>query len=298
MGCKTLHYRFWRGDPILRSDISSLIKITSDGGINTSLTTKSRLNKSRLSKLKESGLSKLNFSIDSHISEIAEKLTGVHSFNGTVKSIRDAVKIGLNVSANAVITSYNVSTLHETVPFLAGLGEKEIELTPYSASCGRHNINYYPSKIDMMNLDKEINKINKSKEFQNNKILYSFNYGEAYEEELINLSMRRSICGGCKSIMPIRPDGKVVYCEPLLRSDELIVGDLSKLSIKEVWDSKDITNIITPDKELFINTDCYECSDFKKCSPLRCYKRVLIDKGKLFDRDPLCHHGNGNRYTI
>jgi radical SAM protein with 4Fe4S-binding SPASM domain len=89
-------------------------------------------------------------------------------------------------------------------------------------------------------------------------------------------------CSATYSNMVILPDGKVTICEQLYWNPRFIVGDLTKQSIDEVWNSPRALELAFPKKEHFRDvSNCKKCSIFDKCYsfPNKCYADVLKGYG-------------------
>ncbi len=59
----------------------------------------------------------------------------------------------------------------------------------------------------------------------------------------------------------------------------------------DIWNSDALKKIISPDREEFKNTLCYDCDEFDDCIRRKgvCYARTLIlDQNRLFNIDPIC----------
>ncbi len=98
--------RITGGEPLLRSGIADLIAgIRSIPGIkDVALTSNGFLFPKYANKLKEAGLSRMTFSMDSLDSENFEKMTGRKGLDGVLESIELAKKLGFEpVKVNAVI---------------------------------------------------------------------------------------------------------------------------------------------------------------------------------------------------
>ncbi|MBF1085830.1 SPASM domain-containing protein [Solobacterium sp.] len=71
-------------------------------------------------------------------------------------------------------------------------------------------------------------------------------------------------CSGGKSELVIYNDGLVGICEWLIQGN-LQVGNVYESSLYDIWKSEKLSEIIEPSRELFVNTECYDCSKFKEC---------------------------------
>lgn len=95
-------------------------------------------------------------------------------------------------------------------------------------------------------------------------------------------SFQGSRCSANYSNLFILPDGKVSICEQLYWNPRFIVGDLTKQSIKEIWNSSEALKLAFPKKEDFRESStCKACELFDECMdfPNRCIADVLKGYG-------------------
>ena len=103
----------------------------------------------------------------------------------------------------------------------------------------------------------------------------------------------RNICSGNVTSLTILPDGRVTICEELYWNENFIIGDLTKSSIIDVWNSNKSKSIsCLKQKDIPKNSPCSSCTDFEGCRYDRgvCWKEVVAVYGTanwLFP-DPTC----------
>lgn len=93
-------------------------------------------------------------------------------------------------------------------------------------------------------------------------------------------------CSANYSNIMILPDGKVTICEQLYWNPKYIIGDLTRQSIVEVWNSQHALELAFPKREKFRDVSpCKKCSLFDECYayPNHCIVDVL--KGYGVDND-------------
>lgn len=92
-----------------------------------------------------------------------------------------------------------------------------------------------------------------------------------------------SKCTALRTHLFILPDGKATICEQLYWNPRFIVGDVSKDSIREVWNSEKSMRLWQLDKEMFSSdTPCKECPVMKVCysERNRCWADVIKAYGE------------------
>lgn len=95
-------------------------------------------------------------------------------------------------------------------------------------------------------------------------------------------SFQGARCSANYSNLFILPDGKVSICEQLYWNPRFIIGDLTKQTIKEVWNSPEALRLAFPKREDFREGSvCKTCGLFDECMdfPNRCIADVLKGYG-------------------
>lgn len=92
-----------------------------------------------------------------------------------------------------------------------------------------------------------------------------------------------SRCSANLSHMVILPDGKVTICEQLYWDPRFIIGDISKQTIEEIWNSPRALKLAFPQRSDFRDQSvCKTCDIFDKCFsfPNKCFADILKGYGK------------------
>jgi len=96
--------RITGGEPLLREDLDSFIKMVHDynNEIDLAMTTNAYLLKGSAQKLYDAGLRRLNVSIDSLIPDVAEKIAKKDVLSHVLEGIEEALRVGFRVKVNMV----------------------------------------------------------------------------------------------------------------------------------------------------------------------------------------------------
>ena len=96
--------RLTGGEPLLREDLDTFIKMISDykPDIDLALTTNAYLLPEAAQRLKDAGLKRLNISLDSLKADVAAKIAGKDVLPQVLKGIDKALEVGLKVKINMV----------------------------------------------------------------------------------------------------------------------------------------------------------------------------------------------------
>ena len=92
----------------------------------------------------------------------------------------------------------------------------------------------------------------------------------------------RARCSGNFYSFTILPDGKVTICEELYWHPKFIIGDLSRQSIKEVWNSGRALELYNISRDQVRDeSKCKSCPEFDTCHKTKgvCWKEVLYAYG-------------------
>ena len=123
---------FTGGEPTLRRDLFELVRYARSIGLeNIELQTNGRIlyYADYAKQIKKMNFSKVGLSIHSHKKKQHEYLTQAQgSWEQTVQGIKNAIKFGIPLMTNTVISRINYTDIEDTVIMLSKLGVKEIEL--------------------------------------------------------------------------------------------------------------------------------------------------------------------------
>ncbi len=279
---------FSGGEPFLRSDIVDIIGFVIQNGIFPWVSTKAGLSPSIVRKLSNAGLRRIQVSIDSLDPKIADRLTGSKGyFQEIIETIKLLMAQGIEVQTNTVVTSINIAQIPALIDYLVTLGIRDICLTPYARSLGRHKDELFTSYDDLKGL------LTLTKQYEDNKrviVRYAGDLVLKMQKPREESFIQRLFCSAGRLGVVILPDGKVTICERLQSTPQAIVGDVTEQSLTEVWNSKPIQELAYPQKEKYEGTECYTCTEYEECtnSRGRCFVRSLLTHETIFGPDPLC----------
>ncbi len=283
------------GDPFTINNIDEYVKCVIENKMDCFISTKHLVTMEMVDKLYKAGLRKIQISLDSSDERVADKLMGtLGAFKEVLQTIRNFRAYNFKITIRCVILKQNIDTIPSLIELCAAEGVNTISFNMYGMSCGRHNDNFFASEADIIELSNKIDKIKKTTiniyiDYLSGEIIQfakSRSYGMKYKH------YSRGTCGAMKASLTIRSDGKAVYCANLSDIDEVVIGDLNKQSIIEIWDESSYSHLAYPLIKYFEGTQCENCSDFEFCRNKRCYFRVWLAYGRLFDKDPLCKYGD------
>jgi len=283
---------FSGGDPFTRKDFIDILEHTLNMDIVPATSTKCALSEARIERLAKIGLKRLQISLDSPEPATADFLTRTHNYLGSmIPVIQNLVKAGIKVETNSVITPYNIYQVPELIEKLVELGVSGIRISPYARTYYRHSDQLFLSSEDVKWLDEALKEF--IEKYGRSTVRYSGSANEAqlntFKEKAKAYADRAMCTAGTQSLV-IHHDGKVTGCEELPSTSEYVVGDLSRQSILDIWNSKRLMEFIIPNREKFIGQPCYDCLDFYECHAYkgRCVRDALKAYGTPYAPCPRC----------
>jgi radical SAM protein with 4Fe4S-binding SPASM domain len=230
---KTIIRPFDGGEPFMRKDIEELIKYAKNKGVEyISINTNGLLmTPERCEKLLESKLDHIEISIDAVSPETYLKIRGSRYYEKLLKNIDYLNKLRVNKN----------SKLRITVSFVKQR-ENFTEERPF--------ISFWQNKVDNVSI----------REYhQHNKWIDG---SGAYKKRT---ETTRYPCPYLWERLIINHNGKVRFCESDWLTDQTLVGDVNKQSIKEIW----LSDLYQQVRQSHLNRTfqhpfCVACSDWQE----------------------------------
>lgn len=297
------------GDPLLRKDALQLIEEMIDLEMLFTLSTKCHITEEIADSLVVIGMTQ---PVNQYIREIqlsidpdeptADKLADSPGYyNRAVRSIRNLLKRGFNLRVKSVVTALTAPYVYEWVEELQDMGVRQISIAAYNRSikgstdkmflgteglsaildqCRRARIDF--PEIDLLTNGLEQEERTPDRGDDNE----AFQPLPGEDQEIADKVRHRREEGrsGAHSSMTITPDGKVMLYDTVPRDEMLFVGDVSKNSIAEVWNSDALRNFAYPRSEQFKGAACYDCKDLAKCHSKAgyCFREAYFKSGTVF----------------
>lgn len=277
------------GEVLLQKDCDIILKKLIGSGYNPYISTKVPVSQEQLEMLKNIGITRLQYSVDSLIPNLQKTNLGVKTtyINDIKKSIDYADKLNIKLIIKSTLTkdTLTVEGLNSLFEYLVTLRNIEkYTFTPVGYSHFKSYELYNQIKPTFSQI-KEVKSFIESKygdvNFEINwdlGAMHSIN--EFRNPDEFN---SRALCTGNVTGLIVLPDGKVTICEELYWNEHFIIGDITKNSIEEIWNSpkaKALFNLAKGD--LPNNSVCNKCEAFDKCRHRLgvCWKEVIACYGK------------------
>ena len=240
----------------------------------------------------------LQFSLDTVYPVYMKKILGMNAvyWEKVKQTFGYFETIGLTVKVATVFTVYNATAqqLTDLSSFfkqfkVISLWEIRVAMKSLYSKANFEELKI--SKETLEEIDKKIQALEKEVAFH---ISWTKNDIRHYfEGKNGSKSFGGSRCSANYSNIMILPDGKVTICEQLYWNPKYIIGDLTKQTITEVWNSPRALELAFPKRDYFrAVSPCKTCKLFDECYAFqnRCIVDVLKGYGTENDDypDPRC----------
>ena len=277
------------GEVLLHKDYDIILEKMIDAGYNPYISTKVPVTHEQLEKLKNIGVTRLQYSVDSLIPNLQKTNLGVNA--AYVDDIKRSIDYADNLNIKLIIKStltkdtLTVEGLNSLFEYLVTL--KNIEkytFTPVGYS-------HFKSSELYNRIKPTFSQIREVKSFIENKyanINFEVNWDLGAMHSISEFRNAgefnsRALCTGNVTGLIVLPDGKVTICEELYWNENFIIGDITKNSIDEIWNSSKAKALFNLSKgSLPNNSICNKCETFNECRHRLgvCWKEVIACYGK------------------
>ncbi len=234
-------------------------------------------------------------SIDSCERETLKLLMGRDGYlEQATATVSNLLRAGISPRVKATLTSYNWRDVRGLVERFREMGVRCFRATLYSHSFYRHDDRLFMSE-DMKKetaetlhaLLSEYPELTIEGDAMQPLSADADNETEAGRKQAWN---SRSNCSAGRTNIGVAPDGQAVLCEQMPLEPPYFVGDLTKQSILEVWNSTKLLDFVLPNRDLFSGTPCETCSEFEECVHHKgyCFRDSWFVYGKLHHPPPKC----------
>lgn len=276
------------GDPLIHPDFVEILNIFNDNNVSVAFSTKCPIAERKLEKIKNANISMLQISLDTIDADMFAKLTGtsVQYFERLYNTIISAINLAFCVRIKSVITKININSLVTMMEILYGKGVKSFVVQQLSCGDRLFSDDLMPTIDEYIKLDNEINIL--LDKYSDIEIEKAYSIEMLFSSRAQKKYFRQDCMAGMSGIV-IQVDGSYAYCGQSFNK-ELRFLNVERVDILSAWNSNELKHLVFPQKENFVNTRCYECDDFDRCSMKRCYIRTYNKFGTIYEVDPLCPH--------
>lgn len=237
------------------------------------VSTKYPLNEKDIMDLKELGVERIQFSLDSIDEDQLMKILKVNK--GYLKKVDDMFhclrKYGIKFFVKSVITKYNdkIKDVKNLIDYLLTF-DNMIDLSIAPGASNLHSdFNQYRTSLEnfnmIVNYVKELNDVRVDTQGITQPVSKDLSF-----EEKCKAFFKGARCSGNTSSFLILPDGKVTLCEQTYWHPNLILGDITNKSILEIWNSEKAISLYNINKENMNDENpCKKCEQFEYCRKIK-----------------------------
>ncbi|MBD5096552.1 MAG: radical SAM protein [Lachnospiraceae bacterium] len=231
-------------------------------------------------KLQALQIRAMQISIDSAIPDIHHKLTATtDSFQKIIHGIERLTAAGITVHVKTVLTPYNLDNINQLIALCNRIGVKKLTLDRFDVSaCGRGGTELLISEQQM---DKLKSSISKDPQIAGHMTVVASTGTKRWRNEADIIH-----CGAFRRSMVVLPNGDVSVCEKLMHVPEMTVGNIGKSSLRDIWMSPKITDILYPPKDRLDNA-CQCCEHLETCGT-GCFAIKYFLNRSPYNADPRC----------
>ena len=271
------------GEFFLYKDWRQLLETMRSYDYLPNISTKYPLTKPIVDNLKTLEINNIQLSIDSvDNAEIQQMLHVDDAYLGKVlHGLRLLDEAGFDITVKPVITRYNDSekSLNATIDALAAFGHvRRIDFTPANFSRFKP-VTYYSTREQLDRLKAVVEQRNRDC----GTVLSFSSYEEPKSVEQRQEDWpQRPLCTGNVHGFFVLPDGKVTLCEQLYWHPFFILGNLTRQSIMEMWNSEKALSLWNISRgEVRGASPCRLCFRFEECRRGlgNCWRRAVAAYG-------------------
>lgn len=271
---------FSGGEPLVRQDLSILVKHASKLGYYTNLITSAYgLSEKRIVELKEAGLDHIQISIQASSPELSDSIAGTACFDHKREMARLVKKHGYPMVLCVVIHKQNIHQMEGILNMAVELEADYVELanTQYYGWAYLNRDQLMPTREEFQTAE-AIAKTYREK--LNGKMKIYYVVPDYYED-------RPKACmnGWGTTFLTVAPDGTALPCHSARLLPGLNCPNVRDISVREIWEDSEAFNKYRGDR--WMKEPCRTCPEkYRDYGGCRCQAYLLT--GDPTAADPVC----------
>lgn len=258
------------GEPFLDKKIIKRIKKSNTKAKIVGITSNATLiNDKIISKLKDSGLDKLNISIDGGSKEVYEKIRIGADFDKVFNNIKKIKESNINVSLTCVITKMNYKEINKIVQLANDLDVFELHLKPNDVISSEDMLDFSLSENELIETYNEAKKYIHDKSYNIQlhawnifKELYPKNNCLANPLDGIFINYKGEVSPCCNLGHPVpRVKKNKLNIEKMINTF-LSYGNIMDENIYQIWDKQEYVNFRDNIYNRILPLECRFCNLF------------------------------------
>ncbi len=284
-GGELFSYPYWR----------ELLKALLENNIYPYITTKYPLKEERIKELKDIGIKRIYFSLDTvNRSEMCRLLrVNENYYHRVLKTLKYLNDNNFDIYIQSQVTSINQDSMGDLLNYLStfeNIKVIKVRATTFSLYSQGNKNDYRWLRPDLEKLDRVKEMVLRWGEKKRGKVHFFF-HDFPGRKKYINPSTRekqvlfenRPQCSGNFDSFFILPDGQVTICEGMYWNPHFIIGNVMRQSIREVWNSEKALSLYHFSRDsVREQSGCKTCKDFDRCHQGAgvCWKQVVYAYGE------------------
>lgn len=258
------------GEPFLDNKIIDRIKKSKIKAKTVALTSNATLiDKIDMNKLKESGLDKLNVSIDGGSRYIYEKIRKGSCYDNVITNIKQLRKHNINISFTCVITRINYKDINNVIQLASNLGVVELTLKPNDVISSREILELAVPEKKLIETFQNAEQFISENDL--NIQLHSWNiFHEKHPKnnclanplEAIFINYKGDISPCCNLGHPVPRIKKKILGIETVTNTFLSYGNITTQNMYEIWRKKEYVNFRKNIFEMALPDGCKLCNMF------------------------------------
>jgi PqqA peptide cyclase len=276
-----LQLGFTGGEPLLRSDLESMVATAASTGIYTSLITAGTLlTPDRTAKLRDCGLDHVQISIQDSQADKSNYIAGISCFESKIAAARLVKQLGLPLTLNVVLHRHNLDRIEEILELCKTLEADRVELanTQYYGWALYNRDSLLPTPVQLQRAKDLVAIAQQQRLFPMGIVYVLPDYYEKYPKPCMG--------GWGQRTMVIAPNGNVLPCQVAASIPALTFANVQDYSLDWIWHESQVFNRFRGTD--WMDEPCRTCPrqtiDFGGC---RCQAFLLT--GSATATDPVCH---------
>lgn len=283
------------GEPLLRKEVFQILKILKEKRFGISLNTNCTLiNDKTIREFKKVFPIGLCTSLDGSRAEIHDKLRGEGSFEKAVEGMKRLIKEGFQLSAEAVVTKYNIEDLPQIAKTARKIGLSRMVFVPIfyggRAKCFQSDL---APDDETYKIGRAIAKelIDKYPKFTSGAFIDGFIKIEQFKtlKKKKNQKVAKiGLCGAGRMTLGIRSDGIVIPCSALW---DMPAGSVREKPLMEIWNNSPVLRQFrTIDKDSLDSIEECRICNYKYFCNGNCRASAYYSSGNIKGYSPDCNY--------
>lgn len=250
---------FTGGEPTLREDLPELIAYTQKKGAVTGLVTNGKRLRDRryVDEIEAAGLDFVQITIQSHIPQIHDSITGVEgSWKDTVEAIKVVEPTQIYLSTNTTLNTRNIETFLDTIDFIHSLGVRAFGCNGLIFTGSAPGI-AEDFAVSTRQLKEVLPDVLEKAEILGMKFNW-FTPTQYCHLNPVQLGLGIKSCSACRINMCVGPEGDVYPCQSYFNS----LGKIPDDNWESIWNNPVCLKIR---EKSYVPEKCKDCPELSIC---------------------------------